>query len=313
MVTVAAAFFAFNGTVSKLLLHGGFEAPQLTTFRATGAFLVLLLVCLLTPNPAGPRWRRLAITRAELPKLIGFGLVGFFLVPMLYFVAIDRLPVGIGLLFEYMGPLVVALWVRFGERQPVRSRLWVGLALCLGGLACVAQIWTGSMSLDPIGVAAGLTCAVLLGAYYVLGSKSVSQRDALSVTTWAFGVSAVAGSIVRPWWNFPAHLLTGRSGGVPMGLLAVYLVLFGSVTAYLLVTMSMRHLPPTSVGILGMSEPVLASAFAWALLGEVLIAPQILGGLVVLTGVVLAETARAAQSHPPVITPGPLTPEIPPA
>ena len=89
-----------------------------------------------------------------MPRLIVFGLSGFFLVPMLYFVAISRLPVGIGLLFEYMAPLFVALWVRFGERQPVKPRLWVGLGLCLGGLACVAEIWSGSLTLDVIGVIA---------------------------------------------------------------------------------------------------------------------------------------------------------------
>jgi drug/metabolite transporter (DMT)-like permease len=298
-VLVAAGLFAFNGTVAKLLLRGGFDAPQLTTLRATGAFLGLLVLCLVTPSRTGSRWRRLRLSRRELPRLISFGLSGFFLVPMLYFIAISRLPVGIGLLFEYMGPLFVALWMRFGERHRVKPRLWVGLALSLAGLASVAQIWTGSMTLDAVGVAAGLTCAVLLGGYYVLGSKSVSSRDPLSVTCWAFGFAAVAGAIVRPWWHFPAQLLGGRSDGVPMWLLAIYLIVCGSIIAYLLVTVAMRHLPPTSVGILGMSEPVLASMFAWILLGEVLSPPQVIGGLVVLVGVVLAETARATTRPTP--------------
>lgn len=39
---------------------------------------------------------------------------------MLYFVAISRLPVGLGLLFEYSAPLLVALWARFGQRHRVR-------------------------------------------------------------------------------------------------------------------------------------------------------------------------------------------------
>ncbi len=322
MVVSAAGLFALNGTVSKLLLLGGFDPPQLTTFRATGAFVGLLLLCLFTPSSAGSRLRRLAIRRAELPRLVAFGLTGFFLVPLLYFVAISRLPVGIGLLFEYTGPLFVALWVRFGDHQQVKPRLWVGLLLCLLGLACVAELWTGSMNLDPVGVVAGLTCAVLLACYFVLGSRSVTVRDPLSVTWWAFGFAAVAGSLVRPWWRFPGGLLRGTSQGVPMWLLATYLVIFGSVAAYLLVTASLRHLPPTSVSIIGMSEPVLASMFAWALLGEVLSPAQIVGGLVVLTGLVLAETARTARPARTATPPGQhlpspagvgATPEIPPA
>jgi drug/metabolite transporter (DMT)-like permease len=301
MVLVAGSVWALNGTVSKLLLQGGLDAPQLTTFRAAGAFLGLLLISLALPP--GPR--RLVVQPEELPRLIGFGLTGFFLVPMLYFIAISRLPVGIGLLIEFTAPLFVALWVRFGERLQVKPRLWVGLALCLGGLACVAQIWAGELSLDPIGMAAGFTCAILLAVYYVVGSKSVAHRDPLSLTCWAFAVSAIAGAIVRPWWNFPVELLARSSGGVPMWLLATYLIVFGTIIPYLLVSTSMQHLPPTSVGIIGMIEPVLASAIAWALLAEILSTPQIIGGLVVLVGVVLAETARTAKATD--------TPEIPPA
>src|SRR5262245_38168387 len=243
MIIVASAVFAFNGTVSKLLLRSGFDAPQLTAFRAAGAFLGLLLVSV----TVRPGWRRLRVRRAELPRLLVFGLTGFFLVPMLYFVTISRLPVGIGLLLEYTGPVFVALWVRFGERRRVKPRLWLGLALCLAGLACVAQIWAGGRGLDPIGTAAGLVCAVLLAAYYVMGSHSVAQRDPLSLTCWAFGISALAGAFVRPWWHFPVSALGSRSSaGVPIWLLAAYLVLFGTIAGYLLITASMRHLPPTS-------------------------------------------------------------------
>ena len=298
MVVAAATIFALNGTVSKLLLQGGYDAPQLTAFRAAGAFLGLLAIILATKGPGV-----LKATRAELPRLIIFGLAGLYLVPMLYFIAISHLPVGIGLLFEFTAPAWVALWVRFGERQPVRRRLWVGLALCLAGLVCVTQLWAGQLSLDPIGIAAGMASAILLAGYYVMGSKTVATRDPLSLTCWSFGVAAVAGAIVRPWWNFDASLLLGTSDGVPMWLLAIYLLIFGTIIPYLLVTFSMRHLPPTSVGIIGMTELVLASIFAWILLSEALSPAQIIGGAILLTGVILAETARTAL--------GKQTPELP--
>jgi drug/metabolite transporter (DMT)-like permease len=298
MVIAAATTFALNGTVSKLLIQGGFDPPQLTTFRATGAFLGLLTFILVTQGP-----RPLKASRQELPRLIIFGLVGFFLVPMLYFVAISRLPVGIGLLFEFTAPAFVALWVRFGEHQPVRRRLWVGLGLCLAGLASVTEIWAGELSLDGLGILAGLTSAVLLAVFYVLGSKTVATRDPLSLTCWAFGVAAVAGAVVRPWWNFDPGLLLSSRDGYPMWLLAVYLITFGTIVPYLLITYSMRHLPPTSVGIIGMTEVVLASAFAWVLLSEQLAAAQVIGGLILVAGVILAETARTAKAGPAEVPP----------
>jgi drug/metabolite transporter (DMT)-like permease len=309
MVVAAAMVFALNGTVSKLLLQSGFDAPQLTTFRAAGAFLGLLAILLVTPGGI----RRLAVTRRELPRLIIFGLTGLFLVPMLYFVAISRLPVGIGLLFEFTAPAFVALWVRFGERVPVRRRLWVGLALCAVGLVCVTQLWAGQLTLDALGIAAGMTSAILLALYYVLGSKSVAQRDPLSLNCWAFAIAGLTGAIVRPWWDFPGHLLLGSSDGQPTWLLALYLIVFGTIVPYWLVSAAMRHLPPTSVGIIGMTELVLAAGFAWILIGEVLSVPQLIGGLILVSGVILAETARTAQTTAALAPEALITTLAPPA
>jgi drug/metabolite transporter (DMT)-like permease len=295
MVLTAATVWGLNGTVSKLLIQGGFDPPQLTTFRAATAFVGLLILTLAIRGP-----RSLATSRQELPRLLVYGLLGVFLVPLLYFVAISRLPVGIGLLFEFTAPVFVALWVRFAERQHVRRRLWVGLVLCLAGLASVAQIWAGELRLDGLGILAGLTSAILLAGYYLLGAKfvvgspSVARRDPLTLTCWAFGVATVAGSVVRPWWDFDWRMLSGQSNGQPMWLLAIYLVVLGTIVPYLLLTSAMGHLPPTSIGIIGMTEVALASGFAWVLLGEALTAPQIIGGLVLAVGVALAESARVA-------------------
>ena len=304
MVIAGAVLFAVNGTVSKLILQAGIAPQQLTLLRAAGAVATLLALSLaLRPGP-----RRLAVTRRELPLLIAYGLTGFFLVPMLYFVAIARLPVGIALLFEYTAPLFVALWARFAQHQRVRRRLWIGLALSLAGLGCVAEVW-GDLRLDGLGVLAGLGAAVLLASYYILGARGIQRRDTLSLTTWAFGVSAIAGLLTRAatagagGWE----PLATTANGVPVPLLCAYLVIGGSVLPYLLGAAALRHLPATSVSIVSMVEPVLAAAVAWMILGasEVLNAAQITGGLLVLVGVALAETARAdAPAGAPVPIPG---------
>jgi drug/metabolite transporter (DMT)-like permease len=287
MVLVSSVFFGVNGTISKLVIEAGIQPPHLATLRATGAFVVLFAIGLFN------RPRRFALGWREVPMLAGYGLAGFFLVPMLYFFAISRLPVGIGLLFEYTAPLLVAIWARFGQRRPVRARLWVGLAASLAGLASVAEVW-GNFHLDPVGVAAGFTAASLLAVFYVVGAHGVTRRDPLSLTAWAFAMAALAGAIVRPWWGFPFHLLARHSDGVPVWLLSCYVVVGGSVVPYLLVTAALRHLPATSVGILGMVEPLVASTVAWLVLHEALNAPQVIGGVLVLVGVALAETARVA-------------------
>ncbi|NBE83775.1 EamA family transporter [Micromonospora rubida] len=292
MVLGSGALFAVNGTVSKLVLRAGLNAQQLTLLRALGAVAGLLLLSLLLR----PGARRLRVTPRQIPLLVAYGLTGFFLVPMLYFVAISRLPVGLGLLFEYSAPLLVALWARFGQRHRVRPRLWAGLALSLAGLGCVAEVW-GELKLDGLGMLAGLGAAVFLAVYYVLGARGVQGRDALSLCTWAFGASAVAGLLTRVAAGTGGwEPLTGSAAGVPVALLCGYVVVLGSIVPYLLVAGAMRHLPATSVGIVGMVEPVLAAAVAWMVIGdgETLNAAQLGGGALVLLGVALAETARVS-------------------
>lgn len=182
----------------------------------------------------------------------------------------------------------------FGQRQRVRPRLWGGLVLSLGGLACVAEVW-GEFRLDGLGVLAGLAAALLLALYYLLGAHGVRRRDTVSLNTWAYGFAGLAGLLIQALTG-PGDwaALGGTSHGTPVWLLCCYVVVLGSIAPYLLVAGALRHLPATSVGILGMVEPVLATAIAWLSLGETLNLAQLAGGGLVLLGVVLAETARTA-------------------
>jgi drug/metabolite transporter (DMT)-like permease len=293
MVVGAAALFAFNGTVSKVVLVSGLPAQRLTELRSAGAFLALAAL-LLAFAP-----RTLRLTRREIPFLLFYGIAGFAFVQFFYFVALEHLPVGIALLVQYTAPVFVALWARFGEHEPVRRRMWGALALALAGLALVAEIW-GGLALDGVGVAAGFAAAISLAIYWIVGEHGVGTRDPLSLNCWAFLVSALFWSILQPWWSFPWEELfetTSLLGNLahvelPVWLLCLWIVTMGSILPFGLVIGALRHLPATRVGVTAMLEPVLAALVAYAWLGETLTAMQLLGGLVVLAGVVLAQTAR---------------------
>jgi drug/metabolite transporter (DMT)-like permease len=292
MIVCAATLFAVNGTVAKLVLQAGIGSAQVATLRATGAAIGLFAVGLAT------RPRSLRITRREVPILAVFGLSSFFLVPLFYLVAIRRLDVGIALLLQYTATLFVALWAKIVQRKPMRKSLWLGLALSLAGLACVAEIWGTTRTLDPIGVAAGFGAAVLLAAYFLIGAHGTERRDTLSLTAWAFLFAALAGAVVTPWWQFPLDKLTEPR----TALLAGYVVVLGTTVPYFLNIASLRHLPTTSVSIISMLEVVIAAAVAWIVLDEALPAVQLVGGVLILTGIVLAETARPPDPRTAPVT-----------
>jgi drug/metabolite transporter (DMT)-like permease len=303
LCTVAAAgLFAVNGSVSKLALEAGIPATLLTALRCTGAAAVLLgVLAVLAPQ-------RLRLHRREVPLVAVFGVVGVALTQFLYYVAIGRLPVGIALVFEMTAPVFIALYVWLVRGEPVRNRLWSALALSLSGLVLVAQVREGSGSLDLLGVAAGVAAALCLATYYLLGERGTAERDPVTLTAWSFSAAAVFWAVAAPWRDFDVALL-GRavplSAGsiqLPVWALVGWIVVLGAVVPFWLSVAALRHLPPTAAGIVATVEPVLASIVAWLWLEQVLTGWQIAGGLVVLAGIVLAQTARARPvAHPETV------------
>ena len=292
---LAALLFAVNGTVSKTILLTGIPSARLSELRVTAAFLILLAIV------AAMRPRALRIRRDEIGLLLAFGILGIAMTQWLYFVSIERLPIGIALVIEFTAPIMVALWFRFGRRQPVRSTVWVGLGLALAGLVLIAQVWQG-FTLDVLGVAAALGAAAALAVYYILAEHQVHRpgaRDTVSLTMWGFGAAALFWAIVQPWWTFPWSTLAGT--GQPLGpdgpsvglpLLAAWMVVLGTVVPFWIVVVSLHHLTSSQASTVGMIEPVMASMVAWVALSEILSPMQIIGGLVVLAGVYLAERSR---------------------
>jgi drug/metabolite transporter (DMT)-like permease len=128
-------------------------------------------------------------------------------------------------------------------------------------------------------------------------------RDVFSLLAWAFVFAAAFWAVVKPWWSFPWDILRrdadllGRLAGssTEVWLLVAYIVLFGTVAPFILMVAARHYLPATRATVVAMAEPVLAGLVAYAWLEEELSALQILGGMLVLAGIVLAQTARDAR------------------
>ena len=304
LTLASAALFGVNGTVSTLALQAGIPATRLTALRCTGAAVCLLAVlAVVAPG-------RLRVTWREIPFLAAFGVVGVAMTQFLYYVAIGRMPVGIALVFEMTAPVFIALYVWLVRREKVRSRLWLALLLSLSGLVLVAQVWQDGGSLDPVGVGAALIAALCLAAYYLLGERGTVTRDPVALTCWSFVAAALFWAAAAPWWQFDAGVLgepvpvSVGSLAVPLWVLVAWIVVLGAVVPFWLSIAALRHLPPTAAGLVATAEPVFASIVAWLWVEQVRTGWQVAGGVVVLTGIVLAQTARAT----PVPTSLPETP-----
>ncbi|KNY04159.1 EamA family transporter [Microbacterium sp. GCS4] len=287
LAVVACAAFATSGPVAKSLMEAGLEPQQASWMRLTGAALILLPVVIIL------RGKALAATwRSSWRLLIAYGAVGMAASQTLFFYATSLLPVGVAILLQFSGPLLIIGWTKFVRRTHVPRSAVIGVTISLLGLVVVVEVWTG-LAFDVWGVLAGIGSAVCQAAYFLLIEDLKDSSDVLVMTASGTAVAAVLLSVTTLPWTFPWHVLTGDvvlagndvSGWIPF----FWLVLICAIFAYLLEGAAVRRLSAVIGGAIAYVEVVFAAVIAWLLLGEGLGAAQILGGVLVIAGAYIAQ------------------------
>jgi len=292
---LAAILFGSNGSVVKVVVNSGVSAAQLTFFRVVVALVVSFVILLLTERTA---------FRISAKRMLGMAILGVGGVAMLqwfYALAIARIPVGIALLFEYLAVLAVAVIARFVFKEAVRGRIWIAISLVLVGLAVVAQIWTSNV--EALGMIFALAAAAAYTIYFLMGERALTGMSVMAMTFWSMLFASIFWGVFSGWWQMDFALftreisMTGSLSAVilPLWVPLVWAATVGSFIAFYLSFSALKHLKATSAGIVASSEVIFAFIVAWVWLGEALSLTQIIGALVVVAGIVLAQTARPGK------------------
>jgi drug/metabolite transporter (DMT)-like permease len=294
LIVLASVCFSTSGPLAKPIMDAGLSPQQVAGIRIGVAAVILLVVVALT------RPQVLRIRRADLRIVLGYGLVAVAAVQVVYFIAVSRIPIGVAMLLEYTAPVLVALWVRFVRGTVLPRQAWVGTAIALVGLTLVAKVWEG-LAFDAIGMLAGICAALGAASYYLIGSHAVDTIEPLGLVTWGMVAGAIAIAVFVPPWTIPAEAF-GRTATFgpwqpPVWLLVVAIAVLSTAMAYLLSISSMRHLPANVTSVLALVEPIVATAAAWALLGQALTMVQVLGAVVLLAGATLVQLSSAARAE----------------
>lgn len=296
LAVISAVAFGSAGVCGKAAMvasDGALSPIRLAQIRITGAAMVLaFIVAISRRTRTGRALPRIVWTRQLVGIVMAYGLLAFVGVQVLYFIAINRMPVGIALLIEYLGPALVALYALVVQRRPQHRGTWFGIVAALLGLTLIARPWAG-FTLDAIGVTAALGAAMALAVYFLVAESVGDRLPALPLSAYAAAVAAIAMAAVAPWWSFPFSVL-GRTAGllgvqVPIWVLVLIVVLIGTVLAYVTGLAALAHLPAPVASVVATLEVVVASLTAWILLGEHLSPLEIAGGGLLLLGAVLAQ------------------------
>jgi drug/metabolite transporter (DMT)-like permease len=279
----AATLWALNGSLSRSLLAAGMPAVRLAEMRVVCS-VVLLATVLAVRRPA-----LLRIERGDIGRLAFLGIFGFAAVTAFYYAAISRLDIGVALTIQYLGPMLLLIWLKLMHRRDLPRGLWAAAGLSVAGCFLVVRAYAPA-SLDGVGLAEAGGAAITF-ALYLYASERAGQRYSPATTlVWAFAFAAVFWAVTEPLWSFPFHDLASARHLA----LAAYVVIGGTLVPFGLMMAAVRHVPAPRAAVVATLEPVLASVIAWPLQHQVLALVQILGVIVVVGAIVWVQAQAPA-------------------
>lgn len=276
--------FSTSSILLKPLLDAGWSPAAAVAVRVALGGLILVI-------PA------LVALRGELRPLLrngrlvlAYGLVAVAGTQVLYFAAVQRLPVAVALLIQYTAPvlLVTLGWLR---GRPVRLVVVAAAVASVVGVVLVVDPFASGGAMDALGIALALAAAVCLAGYYVLSAAPAPGLPPLALVSSGLLVGAVATAAVGVTGLLPltvsAQPVTLGGASLPWWLPMAVVAVVGTAVAYSLSLAGSRRLGSRLASFAGLTEVVFAAALAWLLLGEQPAPLQLVGGACILAGVVL--------------------------
>ncbi len=231
---------------SALAKHLFGEVGSFGTVALRLFFAAAVLMLLWRPSLA------LLVDRDAWPVVLGYGVI-LGLMNLSFYLALDRLPLGIAVTIEFLGPLAVAL---------LGSRRWLDAFWAVLAAGGVVLLMEGGGDLDLVGVLFALAAGVFWGLYILLGAalgRHTTEGNGLALgmviaalIAVPFGVADAGTALLEPW------VLAAGLG----------VALLSSVIPYTLDLEALRRMPARVFGILMSLEPAMAALIGLILLSE---------------------------------------------
>jgi inner membrane transporter RhtA len=270
------------GSVMSVQFGAGLAATMFDELGAAGvsllrlAFAAVIVAVIWRPRPRD--FRTPGALRAALLYGAALGLMN-----LLFYEAVARIPLGIAVTIEFVGPLAVAV---AGSRRRL-DVLWVVFAAA--GIGLLGLQTGGADGLDPVGVAFALGAAACWAAYIVLAQR-LGDRV-------AGGAGLGLGMIVAALVPIGPGIAVGGAALLDPALLAqgAAVALLSSVIPYTLEFAALRRMARHVFGVLMSIEPAMAALAGFVVLGQRL-SPRDLAGIgLVVVASVGAATASAGR------------------
>jgi drug/metabolite transporter (DMT)-like permease len=271
-----AVLFSTKAVVAKLLYRYHIDAVTLIAFRMLFSFPVFAGVAIWKTRAGPPllardRWR-----------LLGLGLIGYYLSSYLDFLGLQYISVGLERLILFLTPTFVLMMTALLLKRSIGRVEWAALGVSYGGIVLVfVHDLDGGAGSTVTGSLFVLGSAVSY-ALYLLGTGEMVRRiGSLRLVAYAMCVSSAAcigqffllrpaSLLVQPWPVYGLSLVNG---------------IFCTIFPVFMTMAAVQRIGAASASQAGMIGPVSTLFLGWALLGEPITAVQLAGTGLVLAGI----------------------------
>jgi drug/metabolite transporter (DMT)-like permease len=287
MLLATVTLWALNFTVTKYVISHGFQpvAYGVLRFGAAAAFFAAFTYY---------RERSFSLARRDLLVLAGAALVGIFLNQLSFVYAIKlTTATTVALLFGTL-PVMTGIFAFLMGIERLGSRFWLAAVLAFGGAALVALGSGGGVSGQLWGDLLGFAASATWAWYTVAVSPLLERYSTLRLSAVAFTIGTVPLALVGA-----PQLLRQDYGslGTTIWLLLAFAVLGPLVLANLLWFGGISRVGPSRASVFANLQPFLAAIFSLLILSEPLGRLQVVGGLAIACGILLARVPSRTRSE----------------
>jgi drug/metabolite transporter (DMT)-like permease len=291
IAVVAAATFGTSGAFVKPLLEAGWSPAAAVTVRALVGGIVLTPFAIVALRG---RWSSLWRARWRVLLMALIGVAG---TQVLYFAAIQRIPVGTGILIEYMAPLLLVAFAWARTRKVPKAVVLIGSVVALVGLVLVVSPRGGAASFDVLGLTFAVVAMIGCAIYYVVAAAPSDGLPPVALAASGLVLGGIVLGLVGLTGILPFTATFGRVQmfGMPTSWWAPLLLvgIVGTAIAYASSITASEMLGSRLASFVGLLEVVAATFYAWLLLGEKLSVSQLIGGALILVGIAFVRSERA--------------------
>lgn len=252
MVLIGASLWGVSGTVAQYLFHQhGFTAEWLVVVRLLLSGLILLGFAY---KKEGKRIWAVWTVKKDALSLLAFSIFGMLAVQYTYFAAITHSNAATATILQYLGPVIITLYVAARmKRVPTSREISAVILAVIGTFLLVTQGNVSSLSISGWALFWGLSSAAALAFYTLQPINLLKEWGSLIIVGWGMLVGGVGFSFVHPPWRLVGQWSPSASMAV------AFIVIFGTLIAFYCYLESLKYLSASETSLLASVEPLSAA------------------------------------------------------